>query len=61
MARLESNIKESYKCPDEIRVWRRNLPLASTAVDVYRFGWQLEELIDWPAGNPKPQTLNPVP
>jgi len=41
LAQLESKIKENYKPSDEIQEWRSQLALASSAVEVYRHGWQV--------------------
>ena len=41
LAQLESKIKENYKPSDEIQEWRSQLALASSAVEVYRQGWQV--------------------
>ena len=41
LAQLESKIKENYKPSDEIQEWRSQLDLASSAVEVYRQGWQV--------------------
>ena len=36
VGRLEAKIKENFKRADEIREWRSQLAVASTAVEVYR-------------------------
>ena len=41
LKQLESKIKEKYKPRDEIQEWRSQLDLASSAVEVYRQGWQV--------------------
>jgi hypothetical protein len=41
LKQLESKIKENYKPRDEIQEWRSQLDLASSAVEVYRQGWQV--------------------
>ena len=41
LKQLESKIKENYKPSGEIQEWRSQLDLASSAVEVYRQGWQV--------------------
>jgi hypothetical protein len=51
LIQLESEIEEKFKHAStpfgEIAEWRTKLPAVSSVVDVYHFGWALEETIIW--------------